>query len=274
MGQDWLRNMSVLETLARKIKKDHFVGSIYALFDFLTAFPPKDFLDREKIKLFWKVRSYTMVGFKRVNNVYELSRFIERIKLTGAFVECGVWRGGCAAVMACVANGSGSNRKTWLFDSFEGLPEPSEIDGNQAKRFASNRSSGKLESINECVACLQDVERLLFSELGIRSEIVIIQKGWFQDVLPQFRNKIGPIALLRLDGDWYESTKCCLENLYENVVPGGFVIIDDYGHWQGCKTAVDQFLHEKKIVVRLQEIDYTGRFFQKPGPLFHEPAAP
>lgn len=266
--------MSVLQTLVTKIKRNHFTGSVYALFDFLTAFPPKDFLDREKIKLFWKVRPHTMVGFKRINNVYELCRLIERNRLNGAFVECGVWRGGCAAVMAYVANKSGSNRKIWLFDSFEGLPEPSEMDGIQAKRFASNRSSGKLESINKCVASLQDVERLLFSELSLRSENVIIQKGWFQDVLPQIRNKIGPIALLRLDGDWYESTKCCLENLYENVVPGGFLIIDDYGHWQGCKTAVDEFLYEKKIAVRIEEIDYTGRFFQKPGPPYYEPAAP
>jgi hypothetical protein len=88
--------------------------------------------------------------------------------------------------------------------------------------------------------------------------------------LPQIRNRIGPIALLRLDGDWYDSTRCCLEILYESVVSGGVVIIDDYGHWKGCKTAVDEFLHKKDIDVKLQQIDYTGRFFQKPGLLFHE----
>ena len=94
---------------------------------------------------------------------------------------------------------------------------------------------------------------------------IVIKKGWFQDTLPRAKSEIGKVAILRLDGDWYESTKCCLDNLYENVSPGGYVIIDDYGYWEGCRQALDEFLHARKIGIELREIDHDGRYFQNPG---------
>ncbi|MEW6558372.1 MAG: TylF/MycF/NovP-related O-methyltransferase, partial [Elusimicrobiota bacterium] len=88
-------------------------------------------------------------------------------------------------------------------------------------------------------------------------------KGWFQETLPKAKSRIENIAILRVDCDWYESVRCCLDNLYDNLITGGYLIIDDYGHWEGCKKAVDEFLEKRKIKVRLNKIDYTGVWFQK-----------
>ncbi len=204
-----------------------------------------------------------MVEYERVANVYEIARLVEKKSLKGAFVECGVWKGGTTGVMAYVADKANSKRKVWLFDSFEGLPEPTLEDGLLAKTYSGERNSGKLVSIQKCVGALEDVKKLFFSVLKLNPENIYIGKGWFQDTLPKEKQNVGPIALLRLDADWYESTKCALDNLYDNVVPGGYVLIDDYGHWEGCKKAVDEFLAKRNIVANLQKIDYAGVYFQK-----------
>lgn len=225
---------------------------------------PKDIFNFKKLILFKKVYPYTMVGYKRLSNIYDLSELIEKEKIKGAFVECGVWKGGCAAVAAFIANRAKSNRKIWLFDSFEGLPEPTEKDGLLAKEYAQNQTSGKLSTINQCVGPLEDVKEIFFSKLKIDKENVEIKKGWFQDTLPDQKNKIGDIAILRLDGDWYESTKCCLDNLYDKVIYGGYIVIDDYGYWEGARRALDEFFLDRKINPRLIKIDEAGIYFKKP----------
>jgi hypothetical protein len=247
-----------------KIKSLIKSSRIYNGFKFWKDIFIKDIFDLEKMWLFWKVYPYTMSGYRRLSNVYELSKKIEIEKINGVFVECGVWRGGCAAVMAYVAKKARSGRKIWLFDSFKGLPEPTKEDGLIAKDYANNKTEGKLETIEKCVGTLDEVKEVFFEVLGINSENVVIQKGWFQDTLPRAKEKIGGIAILRLDGDWYESTKCCLENLYENVIVGGYVIIDDYGHWEGAKKALDEFFANRNIKAELIKIDYTGAYFKKP----------
>lgn len=224
---------------------------------------PTDFLNAEKLDLFRKVYPYTMSGYKRLSNVYNLANKIEQDKWEGAFAECGVWKGGCSAVMAFVAKKHNSNRKIWLFDSFEGLPEPTIEDGDIAKKYAGNKAEGKLKTIHECVGPLEDVKKVFFDVLNIKEDNVVIKKGWFQDTLPKERENIGSIAILRLDGDWYESTKVCLENLYDNVILGGYIIIDDYGHWEGAKKALDEFFITRNIKPDLIKIDYTGIYFKK-----------
>ena len=219
--------------------------------------------DPEKRDLFMRVRPHTMVSVRRLDNVYELAAAVERDGLPGAFVECGVWNGGCSGVMSYVAKRAGSGRKTWLFDSFEGVPEPTDQDGTKAALYARNRTSGDLKPVDLYVGSQAQVEELLFEKLQVNRTDVCIRKGWFQDTLPAARDEIGPIALLRLDGDWYESTKVSLDNLFDNVVPGGYVIIDDYGYWEGCALAVDEFLAQRGLEVTLHTIDDTGRFFQK-----------
>ncbi len=204
-----------------------------------------------------------MVSYERLKNAYELAEDIEKRKIAGAFVECGVWKGGAAAVMAAAAIKKGEKRQLWLFDSFEGLPEPTPQDGMRAKEYAGGRTSGTLASIGKCVGPLQDVQQLFFHKLRLPGDTVHIEQGWFQDTLAVAKERVGSIALLRMDADWYESTKCILENLFDNVVAGGYVIIDDYYCWEGCKKAVDEFLARRNIHPRIVRVDREGAYFQK-----------
>lgn len=224
----------------------------------------KNLRDPEKILLFFKAYPFTMVSYEAMSNVYDLAKKVEKEKMGGAFVECGVWKGGCIAIMAAVAKKAGSGRKIWLFDSFEGLPEPTKDDGEKAKDYALGKMSGKLSTIEKCVGPLEDVKKIFFKILSINPADVVVEKGWFQDTLKAARNKIGSISILRLDGDWYESTKCCLEDLYSIVIPGGYVIIDDYIYWEGSKKAVDEFMAKNNIKAELVNIDYTAVYFKKP----------
>lgn len=220
-------------------------------------------LNPVKIALFLKVMPYTMVGYKRLSNAYELACKAIAENVPGAFVEFGVWKGGVAGVMATAAKEAESERMTWLFDSFEGLPEPTEKDGAHAAEYASEHTSGRLRSIVKCVGPIEDVEKLFFSVLRIPREQARIEKGWFQETLPGAKQELGQIAILRLDADWYESTKYALEELYDQVAPGGWVIVDDYGHWEGCKKAVDEFFERRGLRHQLIPIDETGVYFQK-----------
>lgn len=217
----------------------------------------------QKLRLFYAVRPFTMVPYEGLANVQDLATRVEKNKIPGAFVECGVWKGGCSALMAEVAKRGGAGRLTWLFDSFEGLPEPTEIDGAEAKKMSENRVSGEMKPIGQLVGTLENIQTI-FAKFKIDGRKVQIVKGWFQETLPKNRAGIGPIALLRLDGDWYESTKTSLDNLYDQVVPGGYIIIDDYGHWEGCKKAVDDFLAARRLNVELVKAGYAVVYFQKP----------
>lgn len=254
----------MIRFVKKLIGKSKTVRWLYFKFMFILQVFIHTLGDLKALRLFLLVLPYTMVGYPRIKNVYDLARKVSQRGLKGAFVECGVWKGGAAGVMGYVAEKEGKGRQIWLFDSFEGLPEPTKQDGDIAIRYSAGRSSGNLLSIGECVGELGDVQRLFLSVLGINGENIHIEQGWFQETLEKKRDALGPIAILRLDADWYESTKVALENLYDNVVAGGYVIIDDYGHWEGCKKAVDEFLSLRGIPVTLRRIDYTGYYFQKP----------
>lgn len=217
--------------------------------------------NRRKLRAVQLVQPYTMVGFERLMNAYDLVQRAEANGLQGAIVECGVYKGGSAAVMTLAAS---PQRNVWLFDSFEGLPEPTAEDGAMAVEYAGQRASGALEPIGQCVGPLDVVKELFFEKLAIEPSRVHIRQGWFQETLPVAKHEIGPIAVLRLDGDWYDSTKVCLENLYDLVRPGGFVLIDDYGYWEGCRRAVDEFLSARKLDVALNTVDDSGVWFEVP----------
>ena len=250
--------------MIQKVKYLIKESRLYQTIRFWKNIKLNDFFNTEKLLLFKKVYPFTMSSYQRLSNVYELAESIEKNNIDGAFVECGVWKGGCIAIMAYIAKKFNSGRKIWLFDSFEGLPEPSDKDGMVAKEYAGNRAGGEMATIDKCVGQLEDIKKIFFEILKIDLKNVEIRKGWFQDTLPLAQQSIGPIAILRLDGDWYESTKCCLENLYENVIIGGYIIIDDYGHWEGARKALEEFFIEKNIKPDLIKIDYTGIYFQKP----------
>ncbi len=255
--------METIKYLKNLVKKNENLLKAYRKIKFIKEIPLKDFFNPSKLVLFKKIYPYTMVDSKRLSNIYDLSELIEKNRVDGVFVECGVWKGGCAAIMGSVSKRARSNRKIWLFDSFEGLPEPTTEDGKIAKDYSQNRASGRLKTIDKCVGPLNDVKEIFFDILKINQDNVVIKKGWFQDTLPKARNEIGQISVLRLDGDWYESTKCCLDNLYDNVIVGGYIVVDDYGHWEGCKKAIDDFFMKRNIKTDLIKIDYAGVYFKK-----------
>ncbi len=208
-----------------------------------TTFPLRALLHPQKLSILKIVAPYTLLGYIALENAYDLAEDIEKRNLRGAFVECGTWKGGAAATMATVAHRHESNRKTWYFDSFEGMPPPTKEDKkNEGKRGGAEDLTGDV-----LAASVSEVEELIFKKLKLSHENNVIVKGWFHETLPEKKKEIGPIAILRLDGDWYESTKACLEELYDQVIPGGYVIIDDYGSWAGCKKAVHEFFKKRGI---------------------------
>lgn len=160
--------------------------------------------------------------------------------LPGAAVECGVCAGGSGAALW---HASGGKRDLWLFDSFEGMPAPTPEDGGRAYCQYEYRTQ-KPEGWN--VGSIENVRKVL-ELVGAPKKLTHIVKGWFADTLPKYASKIGPIAALHLDADFYAPTKIALRYLYPLVISGGVVIVDDYGGWQGCKQAVDEFIQERQI---------------------------
>lgn len=183
--------------------------------------------------------------------LYRAVRYVVKQEIPGDVVECGCARGGSAALMALTLRRLGSQRKLWLFDTFEGLPAPSSKDPDFeiADLFTGT-----------CVGGLDEV-RGLFQRLNTAENVTFV-KGLFQETLPA--TPIQQIAVLHIDGDWYESVRVCLETLYDKVVAGGLIQLDDYGYWQGARKAVDEFLARRGIRTPLQRLDYSGRFLIKP----------
>ena len=211
-----------------------------------------------------KIADNTLATFERLASLWQQVRYLDRYSIPGDFVECGVWKGGAVGMMALAHRASTTrpSRTIHLFDSFEGLPEPcAEKDGNEATRLSKGRASGNLTSIRECVGTLAENRELLEGTLHYPSPLLKYHVGWFQESIP--KASLESIALLRLDGDWYESTKVCLVNLYPKVVKAGVIIIDDYGHWEGCRRAVDEFVSTLEEPVLLHHIDYSGRYWIK-----------
>lgn len=166
-------------------------------------------------------------------------KFIQNLMLcwrygpsSGCIVECGVWRGGMSAAMSEIL----PRRQQYLLDSFEGLPPAGELDGSAALEW--QRDAGSPAYYDNCSAELSYAQAAMAR--GQAKEFHLI-KGWFKDTLPTF-TPAEPIALLRLDGDWYDSTMECLQSLYPKVMLGGLIIIDDYDTWDGCTRAVHDYL--------------------------------
>jgi len=142
-------------------------------------------------RLIKTVQPYTMVGLPRLLNALDLAHAVEKEEMRGALVECGVFKGGCVGMMARIASDGAAKRKVWLFDSFEGLPEPTDLDGEKATAYADDHARGELRPIDRCVGLLGDVERLLFETLRVPREVIEIRKGWFQDTLPSARSEMA-----------------------------------------------------------------------------------
>jgi O-methyltransferase len=216
-----------------------------------------------RARALFRVRRATMTSARRCRLLWDQCNEIFRRGVPGSFVECGVWRGGSSAVMALAARRVGQNRQLHLFDSFEGLPEPQKIDEAGAAEYSGGRSSGSLQSIDRCKAELAEVEAFLFGDLRLNREAVHFHVGWFQHTVAAAGDALGDVAVLRLDGDWYESTKVCLEHLYPKLSRGGVLILDDYFAWVGCKKATDEYRASHNITTPITRIDVDAAYWVK-----------
>lgn len=212
------------------------------------------------------VDDYTMTSYERIVTLWQQVRYLDRAGIAGSLVECGTWRGGAMGMMALAHMASGPpTRMLHLFDSFEGLPEPDGAkDSEMAVDYAKGHASGALKTIGRCVGPLEDNQRLLGEIIGYPQALTHYHVGWFQDTVPPAAREVGRIALLRLDGDWYESTRICLKALSPKVSSGGIVVIDDYGKWPGCRQAADEFVARMSRPVFLSHIDAAGRYYIVP----------
>ncbi len=201
---------------------------------------------RDKIKgyssFYKKNKDYTMIDEKTyINNL----KIAEKTKnITGDIVECGVWRGG---MIAGIAESMGPKSKYYLYDSFEGLPNPTEIDGAKAMDWQNNPDEEHYH--DNCRAEIKFANEAMI-KTGVDFELI---KGWFENTIPFHKHE--NISLLRLDADWYESTIICLNHLFPKVVLGGIIIIDDYYSWEGCSKAVHDYLSEIKSNCRIFQLD-------------------
>ncbi|MEX1254778.1 MAG: TylF/MycF/NovP-related O-methyltransferase [Dehalococcoidia bacterium] len=207
-----------------------------------------------------RVRPLSMVAERSLLQLGRYARWALAEDIPGDFVECGVWRGGSAFLIADLLRRQGvQDRKVWLFDSFEGHQPPEEIDGDPARAYIAKTDSP--EYFDNCRVPVEDVQRSARG-LGLAPFTEIV-KGWFDESLPATRERIGPIALLRVDCDWYASVRTCLEQLYDQVSTGGFVIFDDYYDWDGCTVAVHEFLAERRLPHRIASDDGVA-YIRKP----------
>lgn len=208
------------------------------------------------------IRPYTMTSVDRQLAVIHAVQHILRQNIAGSIVECGVWRGGSSMAAALTLKAAGvTDRDLYLFDTFEGMPPPTDVDRTADGKHASEhlaQDPKKRDSV-WAVAGLDDVRRNMGST-GYPVGRPTYIRGKVEETIPS-QVPTGPIALLRLDTDWYESTKHELDHLFPRLASGGILIVDDYGHWAGARKAVDEYFAGQNYF--LHRIDYTGRLLIK-----------
>ena len=221
-------------------------------------------LSSEESAILAKVENFTMTSPQRLVGLMDAVRYVVHNQIPGDLVECGVWRGGSMMAAAYSLDAlNDRSRHLFLFDTFEGMPPPTEKDAlpNGVPAGSILAATKRVEGPGIwAFASLEDVKRNLMTT-GYPPELVHFVKGDVRKTVPiQAPEKI---AILRLDTDWYESTKHELTYLYPRLVPNGVIIIDDYGHWKGSKEATDEYFSNFKFRPLLSRLDYTGRLFVK-----------
>jgi len=218
-------------------------------------------IDVQTRDIYHRISKYTMTSPERIAGLCQAVRYVTDAKIPGAYVECGVWRGGSsmAAALSFIAAGD-TERLIYLFDTFEGMTAPSIHDRRAgdgtaaAELLKSSKQSDKIW----CNASIEDVTANMMST-SYDMERIILCKGMVEKTIPEQAPE--QIAVLRLDTDWYESTKHELEHLYPRLSAGGVLIIDDYGYWAGARKAVDEYFSSNPIL--LNRLDKTGRIAVK-----------
>jgi O-methyltransferase len=205
----------------------------------------KTVVDPEE-KLMDRVRPYTMSSRLKLKNLKRLAELVNRNGVPGDFVECGTFKGGSAAVISTALT---PERRLWLFDSFEGLPDVKEIDGQESKEW-----------VGKCRAAEDDVSEAL-AKVGTSSDQYLIRKGWFQETFKADLPK--QVALLHCDADWYDSVLLTLETFYDRIPSGGAVVLDDFGWWEGCREAFYDFCSRHREKPLLERVDCDQAYWIK-----------
>jgi len=220
------------------------------------TFKKEKALTQEEYEIIKLGMQYSMASWERLYANINSIKYLVNSQIEGAIVECGVWRGGSMLTMLeTLKQYSVINRDIYLYDTFTGMSTPSKEDGIFAHEKFKELQTGEDKS-NWCCADLNDVKSTInLSEYP--NEKLHYVKGKIEDTVPG--TIPDEISLLRLDMDWYSPTIHALTYLYPKVQSGGVIILDDYGHWDGCKQAVDRFVEENDVNLLLNRIDYTGR---------------
>ena len=244
-----------MKNLAKKIIKK--LGYEIHRIDTYVEFPI-DF-NKTDIEIIKSVKPFTLTSIERRFALIQAVNYIIKNKIAGDIVECGVWKGGSImAITKTLLELKSYDKELYLFDTFEGMPKPTEFDVSYKDKLAikefedqkiDNNSSDWLRIE------LDEVKKNVFST-GYNKEKFHFIKGKVEDTIP--KNSPETISILRLDTDWYDSTRHELIHLFPRLVRGGVVIIDDYGFWRGAKKAVDEYFEENNILILLNRIDTTG----------------
>jgi O-methyltransferase len=209
--------------------------------------------------IYYKIKDYSLVGIERCYALYKSVLYVIENNIQGDFVECGVWKGGSCMLMAYTLMENGvTDRKIWLYDTFSGMVQPGENDGEaEKKEWELNKITEHRN--NWCLGEIEEVEQNLLST-GYPADNIRLIKGKVEDTIPA--TIPGKIAILRLDTDWYDSTKHELVYLYPLLQDHGILMIDDYGAWQGARKATDEYFRQRPPVF-FNRVDYTGRLIVK-----------
>ena len=250
------------ENAEAKAFLDHFLEKIQSV-------PPETKLGDSEFKDLCRiVRPFTMLSEQRIFSLYSLAREACAKRIPGNFVECGVAGGGASALLAFVVkHHSHQPRKVFSFDSYEGMPAPGEMDRNHGT--GANDSGWGEGTCAAPVESLLEISRKLTVEKYVNPV-----KGLFEETLPEWRDRVGMIALLHADGDWYSSTRAIFNSLYDRLSNDAFVQVDDFGHWEGARQAVEEFAASRKVNFTINKIDYTGVWFKKPDRFAVNPDVP
>lgn len=234
--------------------------------------------EQEAMEAISIIKEYSMVSYEPLVSLFQQVRYCEINNLSGDYVECGVWKGGASGLMALGNIKYGNRlRNIHMFDIFDDICEPDPtVDGKFALNQVSSLSgynknifSGKLQPVKGVYnshggpGTVKIVKELIEIKIGYDRDYLHYYEGWFQDTLPKVSNQIHQISILRLDGDFYASTKVCLDFLYAKVVSGGIIILDDYGLYEGCKKATDEFREKHGITSYMNHVNQDCRYWIK-----------
>lgn len=199
-----------------------------------------------------RIKPFTMVPADRTHALYEAVTYVAKAGIPGDIVECGVWRGGQAMLMALtLKKHADTGRTIWLYDTYSGMTKPEDGDVSllTAERAIEKWHESQSNDHNEwCYAPEDDVQKNVFST-GYPEKNFRFVKGKVEDTIPA--TMPDKIAILRLDTDWYKSTKHELEHLYPRLVPGGVLVLDDYESWAGARQAVDEYFKVHNVPMLL-----------------------